>query len=111
LEIIDENDEVSDLQQYARERWENRQKQYKNLRTLPIKTCPKESEKEKLRYREGRKGVKLERLQNSSQIFGCIYTLIFVCSDCCTNSVIVFNPTKLFQNSQPFLMQIEAIWL
>ena len=46
LEIIDENDEVSDLQQYARERWENRQKQYKNLRTLPIKTTSKESEKE-----------------------------------------------------------------
>ena len=37
LEIIDENDEVSDLQQFARERWEKRQKQNKNFRSLPIK--------------------------------------------------------------------------
>ena len=38
LEIIDENDEVSDLQQFARERWEKRQKQNKNFRVLPPKT-------------------------------------------------------------------------
>lgn len=37
LEIIDENDEVSDLQQYARERWQKRQKQNKNFRALPAK--------------------------------------------------------------------------
>ena len=37
LEIIDENDEVSDLQQFARERWQKRQKQNKNFRTLPAK--------------------------------------------------------------------------
>lgn len=37
LEIIDENDEVSDLQQFARERWQKRQKQNKNFRTLPVK--------------------------------------------------------------------------
>lgn len=43
LEIIDENDEVSDLQQYARERWEKRQKQNKNFRTLPTKTDNKDT--------------------------------------------------------------------
>ena len=32
LEIIDESDEVSDMQQYARERWQMRQKKYKKLR-------------------------------------------------------------------------------
>lgn len=31
LEIIDENDEVTDMQQYARERWQKRQKRYKPL--------------------------------------------------------------------------------
>ena len=31
MEIIDENDTVSDMQQYARERWEQRQKQRKHL--------------------------------------------------------------------------------
>ncbi|MCR5114661.1 MAG: CNNM domain-containing protein [Bacteroidales bacterium] len=31
LEIIDESDEVSDMQQYARERWQQRQKRYKKL--------------------------------------------------------------------------------
>ncbi len=31
LEIIDENDEVTDMQQYARERWKQRQKRYKPL--------------------------------------------------------------------------------
>ena len=46
LEIIDENDEVSDLQQFARERWESRQKQYQRLRTLPLKTNAKASQKE-----------------------------------------------------------------
>lgn len=46
LEIIDENDEVSDLQQFARERWVNRQKQYKNLRILPVKPTSKQSENE-----------------------------------------------------------------
>lgn len=38
LEIIDENDEVSDLQQYARERWQKRQKQNKNFRSLPSRS-------------------------------------------------------------------------
>lgn len=37
LEIIDENDEVSDLQQFARDRWQKRQKQNKNFRSLPSK--------------------------------------------------------------------------
>lgn len=32
LEIIDENDEVSDMQQYARERWNQRQQKYRNLK-------------------------------------------------------------------------------
>jgi CBS domain containing-hemolysin-like protein len=31
LEIIDESDAVIDMQQYARERWEKRQKKYKKL--------------------------------------------------------------------------------
>ena len=31
LEIIDESDEVSDMQQYARERWQQRQKRFKTL--------------------------------------------------------------------------------
>ena len=31
LEIIDENDQVSDMQQYARERWKQRQKRFKSI--------------------------------------------------------------------------------
>jgi CBS domain containing-hemolysin-like protein len=31
VEIIDENDTVTDMQQYARDRWEQRQKKYKKL--------------------------------------------------------------------------------
>jgi CBS domain containing-hemolysin-like protein len=31
LEIIDENDVVTDMQQYARERWQQRQKRFKSL--------------------------------------------------------------------------------
>lgn len=31
LEIIDESDEVSDMQQYARERWQKRQRKYKSI--------------------------------------------------------------------------------
>ena len=34
LEIIDENDEVSDMQQYARERWQQRQRRFQSI-TLP----------------------------------------------------------------------------
>jgi len=34
LEIIDENDEVTDMQQYARERWKQRQKRYKPLHNV-----------------------------------------------------------------------------
>ena len=37
LEIIDENDEVSDMQQYARERWQQRQRRFKSIR-LPEET-------------------------------------------------------------------------
>ncbi|MBQ9417584.1 MAG: DUF21 domain-containing protein [Bacteroidales bacterium] len=32
LEIIDENDEVSDMQQYARERWQQRQRRFKEIK-------------------------------------------------------------------------------
>ncbi len=32
LEIIDENDEVSDMQQFARERWKQRQRRFKSIR-------------------------------------------------------------------------------
>ena len=31
FEIIDESDEVSDMQQYARERWQQRQKRFKTI--------------------------------------------------------------------------------
>lgn len=34
LEIIDENDEVSDMQQYARERWKQRQQKYRSVEDL-----------------------------------------------------------------------------
>ena len=50
LEIIDENDEVSDLQQYARERWEKRQKQNKNFRTLPTKSSDNKDIKSAIDY-------------------------------------------------------------
>ena len=40
LEIIDENDEVSDMQQFARERWKQRQRRFKSIR------LPEEEEKE-----------------------------------------------------------------
>ncbi len=39
LEIIDENDEVTDMQQYARERWKQRQKRYKPLQNKQPKTA------------------------------------------------------------------------
>lgn len=43
LEIIDENDEVTDMQQYARERWKQRQKRYKPLqKTLAESTAAAE---------------------------------------------------------------------
>ena len=42
MEIIDENDTVSDMQQYARERWEQRQKQRKHL-ILPEEEEPAEA--------------------------------------------------------------------
>ena len=32
LEIIDENDEVTDMQQFARERWQQRQRRFKSIR-------------------------------------------------------------------------------
>ena len=31
MEIIDENDTITDMQQYARERWNKRKKQYKQI--------------------------------------------------------------------------------
>lgn len=36
LEIIDESDEVSDMQQYARERWQQRQKRHKTIQLPDI---------------------------------------------------------------------------
>ena len=42
FEIIDESDEVSDMQQYARERWQQRQKRFKSLQLqLPLHDEPK----------------------------------------------------------------------
>ena len=40
LEIIDENDQAIDMQQFARERWERRQKRFRTI------NLPKEEEKE-----------------------------------------------------------------
>jgi len=37
LEIIDENDTVIDMQQYARERWEQRQKKYRKVESQKSK--------------------------------------------------------------------------
>ncbi|MDR0430550.1 MAG: CNNM domain-containing protein [Tannerellaceae bacterium] len=34
IEIVDEKDTISDMQQYALEKWENRQKEYKNLNNI-----------------------------------------------------------------------------
>ncbi|MBQ7061931.1 MAG: DUF21 domain-containing protein [Bacteroidales bacterium] len=43
LEIIDENDEVTDMQQYARERWQQRQRRFKSIR-LPDEEAHEESQ-------------------------------------------------------------------
>lgn len=43
LEIIDENDEVSDMQQYARERWQQRQRRFKSIRLPDEEADAKES--------------------------------------------------------------------
>ncbi len=40
LEIIDENDQAIDMQQFARERWERRQKRFRTI------NLPKEEDKE-----------------------------------------------------------------
>lgn len=45
LEIIDENDEVSDMQQFARERWKQRQRRFKSIR-LPEEEEVKPNSKE-----------------------------------------------------------------
>ena len=47
LEIIDENDEVSDMQQYARERWHQRQRRFKSIRLPEDDEAEPESEEEK----------------------------------------------------------------
>ncbi|MCQ2284104.1 MAG: CNNM domain-containing protein [Bacteroidales bacterium] len=39
LEIIDESDEVSDMQQYARERWQQRQKRHKSIQRPELPTA------------------------------------------------------------------------
>ena len=39
LEIIDENDQATDMQQFARERWERRQKRFRTI------VLPKEDDK------------------------------------------------------------------
>lgn len=36
LEIIDESDDIIDMQQYARERWQQRQKKYKRVEIKPL---------------------------------------------------------------------------
>lgn len=50
LEIIDESDEASDLQQYARERWQQRQKRSENksLKVDNVPNTPKSNEKKSL---------------------------------------------------------------
>ena len=44
LEIIDENDTVIDMQQYARDRWEQRQKKYKKISAVSHQPSETESE-------------------------------------------------------------------
>ena len=46
LEIIDENDTVIDMQQYARERWEQRQKKYKKLNEVKERHTDSKQESE-----------------------------------------------------------------
>ena len=46
LEIIDEYDTVIDMQQYARERWEQRQKKYKKLNEVKERHTDPEQESE-----------------------------------------------------------------
>ncbi len=46
LEIIDENDEVSDMQQFARERWQQRQRRFKSIR-LPEEEETDDNKEEK----------------------------------------------------------------
>ena len=43
LEIIDENDTVIDMQQYARERWEQRQKKYRKVESQKTASLKEES--------------------------------------------------------------------
>ena len=45
LEIIDENDTVIDMQQYARERWEQRQKKYRKVENDKLKTEGEQTKK------------------------------------------------------------------
>lgn len=47
LEIIDENDTVIDMQQYARERWEMRQKKYKKVESPKTAEEPLKEESQK----------------------------------------------------------------
>ena len=47
LEIIDENDEVSDMQQFARERWQQRQRRFKSIRLPEEETEEAENGKRK----------------------------------------------------------------
>jgi CBS domain containing-hemolysin-like protein len=48
LEIIDESDAVIDMQQYARERWEKRQKKYKKVLSDKVQSDKVQSTKESL---------------------------------------------------------------
>ena len=45
LEIIDENDTVIDMQQYARERWEQRQKKYRKVKSGKLKEASESEER------------------------------------------------------------------
>ena len=45
LEIIDENDTVIDMQQYARERWEQRQKKYRKVESGKLKEASESEER------------------------------------------------------------------
>jgi CBS domain containing-hemolysin-like protein len=43
LEIIDENDAVTDMQKYARERWKSRQAKYSLIDQLKVENNKKDS--------------------------------------------------------------------
>jgi CBS domain containing-hemolysin-like protein len=51
LEIIDESDTVIDMQQYARDRWEQRQKKYRKVEGVKVEEVKAEGVKDEAEER------------------------------------------------------------